>query len=339
MARQVEQIAQEAHDAMLLESPEQLTNFDLLWIEGRWVEAKENAGLVSSVIYRENRKHAVIVLGRIARATGDPEVAWSHIENVLPDGVATEPRDLELLPALTAQHLAIELAVDADDFELAHQWLDAHDRWFDWSGAVRGQADRALLWSRYYREAGDPVRAMKQAEVALAWASEPRQPLALIAAHRTLGRLHLDADAFGSGEFHLNESLSLAEACAAPFEAAQTRIELAELYLSTSRHEEASHALEDVRNICASLQARPLLDRVDGLEHQLSSRSSFPAGLTQREVDVLRLVAQGMSDPEIAEQLHISPRTVNTHLTSIYRKLNVNSRTAAALTAKEHMLV
>ena len=46
--------------------------------------------------------------------------------------------------------------------------------------------------------------------------------------------------------------------------------------------------------------------------------STFPAGLTVREVDVLRLVAQGLTDAQVAERLVISPRTVNAHLTSIY---------------------
>jgi non-specific serine/threonine protein kinase len=64
-----------------------------------------------------------------------------------------------------------------------------------------------------------------------------------------------------------------------------------------------------------------------------------PAGLTPREVEVLSLVAQGMTDAQVAEELVISPRTVNAHLTSIYSKLYVNSRVAATLVAQEHGLV
>jgi len=67
--------------------------------------------------------------------------------------------------------------------------------------------------------------------------------------------------------------------------------------------------------------------------------SSYPAGLTTREVEVLRLVAQGMTDAQVAEQLIISPRTVTTHLTSIYNKLGINSRVAATRFAAEHRLV
>ena len=55
----------------------------------------------------------------------------------------------------------------------------------------------------------------------------------------------------------------------------------------------------------------------------------YPAGLTRREVDVLRLVARGLSDAEAAERLVLSVRTINAHLRSIYRKLGVRSRTSA----------
>jgi DNA-binding CsgD family transcriptional regulator len=67
--------------------------------------------------------------------------------------------------------------------------------------------------------------------------------------------------------------------------------------------------------------------------------ASSPAGLTAREVEVLRLVAQGLSDAQVAAQLIVSPRTVNWHLTSIYSKLQVSSRAAATRYAIEHHLV
>jgi non-specific serine/threonine protein kinase len=60
--------------------------------------------------------------------------------------------------------------------------------------------------------------------------------------------------------------------------------------------------------------------------------------LSAREVDVLRLVAQGLSTAEIAAQLYLSPRTITTHLASIYNKLGFNSRSAATRFAIEHGL-
>jgi predicted ATPase/DNA-binding CsgD family transcriptional regulator len=64
-----------------------------------------------------------------------------------------------------------------------------------------------------------------------------------------------------------------------------------------------------------------------------------PAGLTDREVEVLRLLAQGLSNPQIAERLVVSLFTVKAHLRSIFGKLDVASRTAAARYAIDHKLV
>jgi DNA-binding NarL/FixJ family response regulator len=61
--------------------------------------------------------------------------------------------------------------------------------------------------------------------------------------------------------------------------------------------------------------------------------------LTVREEDVLRLVARGLSDAQVASALVISPRTVNAHLRSIYRKLQISSRNAATYFALEHDLI
>jgi predicted ATPase/DNA-binding CsgD family transcriptional regulator len=63
------------------------------------------------------------------------------------------------------------------------------------------------------------------------------------------------------------------------------------------------------------------------------------AGLTEREVEILRLVAQGLTDAQVAERLIISPRTMQGHLRSIYGKLQVTTRTAATRFAIEHGLL
>jgi DNA-binding CsgD family transcriptional regulator/tetratricopeptide (TPR) repeat protein len=65
----------------------------------------------------------------------------------------------------------------------------------------------------------------------------------------------------------------------------------------------------------------------------------MPEGLTAREIDVLRLVAEGLTDPQIARCLYVSPRTVHTHLRSIYAKLEVPSRAAAVRVAVERQIL
>jgi ATP/maltotriose-dependent transcriptional regulator MalT len=74
-------------------------------------------------------------------------------------------------------------------------------------------------------------------------------------------------------------------------------------------------------------------------EQPLSSTPDHPAGLTPREIEVLGLVAVGMTNAQVANEIFVSPRTVETHLTSIYHKLGVSSRAAATRFALEHGLV
>jgi DNA-binding NarL/FixJ family response regulator len=71
----------------------------------------------------------------------------------------------------------------------------------------------------------------------------------------------------------------------------------------------------------------------------LLTPSASPAGLTEREVEVLRLVASGRSNAQIAAELVLSEKTVARHLSNIFGKLDVGSRTAAAAYAFEHRLL
>jgi DNA-binding NarL/FixJ family response regulator len=68
-------------------------------------------------------------------------------------------------------------------------------------------------------------------------------------------------------------------------------------------------------------------------------RAVLPAGLSEREVEVLRAVARGLSNRDIAQAFTISPRTAEHHVQHIYTKIGVSSRAAAALFAMEHDLL
>ena len=93
--------------------------------------------------------------------------------------------------------------------------------------------------------------------------------------------------------------------------------------------------LEVARDCFRRLGARPAADEVSALLAPASS----PAGLTPREVEVLRLVATGRTNPQIAAGLVLSEKTVARHLSNIFTKLDVGSRTAAAAYAYEHGLM
>jgi predicted ATPase/DNA-binding NarL/FixJ family response regulator len=74
-------------------------------------------------------------------------------------------------------------------------------------------------------------------------------------------------------------------------------------------------------------------------KHPVSLSPQYPGDLSQREIEVLRLLARGLTNVQIAAQLIISPRTVDAHLRSIYSKLAVTSRSAATRYAIEHQII
>ena len=103
----------------------------------------------------------------------------------------------------------------------------------------------------------------------------------------------------------------------------------------------------DARAAEQTMRAEVYAGRLDGecvhavLEaagHRLRRRAGLPAGLTAREVEVLVRLGQGRSNPEIAAELHVSRKTVSSHLEHIYAKLGVKTRTGAALFAMRHGL-
>src|SRR5262249_1872712 len=143
----------------------------------------------------------------------------------------------------------------AGDLGTAKAWLEAHDRWLEWSDAILGQAEGQALWAQCYRRTGDNAQAAACAARALAHATEPRQPLALLAAHRLLSELATDASKFDEAARHLDASLRLADACQAPYERALTLLALAHLRAATDAPETARSLLDEARAICLALGA------------------------------------------------------------------------------------
>ena len=86
-----------------------------------------------------------------------------------------------------------------------------------------------------------------------------------------------------------------------------------------------------------------LFDQIGArLESQLvlgDTKRELPAGLTEREVEVLRLIAAGMTNNEIAGELFLSTKTVSRHLSNIFTKIGVSTRAGATAYAFEHELV
>jgi DNA-binding CsgD family transcriptional regulator len=122
----------------------------------------------------------------------------------------------------------------------------------------------------------------------------------------------------------------------APYEIARTRVLLGQACRALGDEDAAALELDAARAIFDELGAAPDLARIEALAPPEAAK---PHGLSVRELEVLRLVAAGKSNREIAADLVISEHTVARHVQNIFAKLRLSSRTAATAFAFEHDLV
>ncbi len=130
----------------------------------------------------------------------------------------------------------------------------------------------------------------------------------------------------------LEDAFDRFQRCGAPFEASKARLELATSLAALGRADtaerEASAALECLRDLGAEAEAERARRLLDASKRS-DSAPGLP-GITPREREVLGLVAQGLTNRQIAERLVVSEHTVHRHVTNMLRKLDLPSRTAAA---------
>lgn len=134
---------------------------------------------------------------------------------------------------------------------------------------------------------------------------------------------------------HLRKAHQLWSRAQNPFEVARVRLVTGRALTALGDEESARNELETARATFRELGAAPAADEAE----RLLGRESHPCGLTGRELEVLRLVASGRRNTEIAGVLVLSEKTVARHISNIFVKLQVGSRTAAAAYAFKHRLV
>jgi DNA-binding CsgD family transcriptional regulator/tetratricopeptide (TPR) repeat protein len=212
---------------------------------------------------------------------------------------------------------------------------------------AQGQVDAAGAGARRaLAEAEDPVRRAKvlgpYAEIMLAAgdveaadaavhelaaiALEFGSPLLRAQAAHLTGAARLAQDDATGALVSLRAALSGFTELDAPYDAARTRLVIAD----------ACDAVGDADG--AAMERRAARATLERLATESGAPASRPAGLSEREVEVLALVAAGHSNKAVAEELYISEKTVTSHLTHIFTKLGVSSRAAATAFAYEHGL-
>jgi DNA-binding CsgD family transcriptional regulator len=225
-----------------------------------------------------------------AFANGDPAGARARLV------AAVDPEDslgAGLLPQLpfdvTDPVLLMRIARAADDDRLAQIAITVADRRRDANLGVESIGAVAAQVRGLFTESCDAL-----ADAAARWTDGPR-PLASASAHEDHAVALVQRGATGRGAEVLGDALEIYAVCGAAWDAARVRRRLRRLGVRRR----------------LSTPARP---------------TSGWAGLTDAELAVVRLVATGLKNREVAEQLFISPHTVSMHLRHSFTKLDINSR-------------
>jgi DNA-binding CsgD family transcriptional regulator/tetratricopeptide (TPR) repeat protein len=167
-----------------------------------------------------------------------------------------------------------------------------------------------------------------------------------IADDRLLGLLSATQGRLVQAIAHFEDALAFCRQAGYRPELAWTCYDYADVLLQHHNFGDPTKAmslLDEASSIACELGMRPLMERVQSLQEKLAVRPGsapvYPNGLSQREVEVLRLMALGKSNRDISDELVISLRTVEHHVTSILNKTGAANRTEAAAYAARHRLV
>lgn len=205
---------------------------------------------------------------------------------------------------------------------------------------VRDPGRRALLlpaWVEVMLAAEQPSAAEDAAAELRAIAGESGAPFLQAAADQAQGAVLLARGEADEALPLLRRARDGWEEVDAPYQAARARVLIGRACREVGDRDTARIELEGARRVFRELGARSDLARVEGLLRPEAPRPV--GGLTRREVEVLRLVAAGKTNRQVAAELYISERTVARHVSNIFRKLGLSSRSAATAWAWEQELM
>jgi DNA-binding NarL/FixJ family response regulator len=293
-------------------------------LRGAWSEAEDEAARAFDELVANDpmgAARAQVEAGEIRRRRGDLAGAEECFSRAREIGVDPQP-GLALLRAaqgkLDAAAAALRLAVDADDPESRlHR-----------ARLLAAQVDVALAMS-------DLVTASDAADAVVELAASAHSPALAATSDTARGALQLARGETADAVTHLRRAFASWRELKLPYEAARARATYGLALRAAGNEEDAVFELEAARSALERLGAVPDAAAVAAW---IEPAADLPAGLTAREVEVLRLVAAGRSNRQIAEALTISEHTVARHLQNMFVKLNVSSRSAATAFAFEHDL-
>jgi DNA-binding CsgD family transcriptional regulator len=305
------------------------TSAIIAWASGSWDDAVQIAEL--ELVQRGSRRGSIgsrAVLAFVALGRGDVERARTLLDASLAITRPSGEVDL-VLPALWGQ--AEAALVDGDPARaLDHCWEAAE--------LAEPTGERALLVP--FVVTG--VRAAlldRRPEVAQKWLDRITPmltgwpDLARPAFEHADGLLRTTSGATVVARASLESAIAGWDARGRIWEATWARLDLAAALVRANRHVEAVPMLDAALTTARRLNSLPILRRAEELDRSARSRAGDHEPwhpLSTREFEVARLVAQGMTNAEIAEQLFVSPKTASAHIEHILAKLGVGRRAEIA---------
>ena len=208
-----------------------------------------------------------------------------------------------------------------------------------------------LLMAELWLAQKDFARAIEFAREARDFAEQYKNPKNIARSYWLEGLAHLQMGKPGEASGHLAEAVQIADEIRHGSLRWKIRLDLAGAQIDAG--ESPSATIQEARTMIdqtadylsgshlqESFLSSPRMARIESLEQKPEPKKpAYPAGLTRREVEVLRLVAGGATNQQVADELHISVRTVNTHMTNILNKTGCDNRTAAGAFAIKHNLL
>jgi DNA-binding CsgD family transcriptional regulator len=319
---------------------------------GRWAEADRIAAEAAELDPLGTRSGGLYDLrGMIAVASGRLEDAARYVDLVRSRAEDLEVQEDAWIALLEAEvHLArgelaearatVEPLVDStQDFAARYAWP------LVWLG-MRAEADMATLARDRREPAGSGAGAAELVRYAAdlpVFTPATRAYAVLVEAEHARFGGNLDRDAWQAAVRAWREA-------AEPYPLAYALLGLGEAEVAAGDRAAATETVREARDIAQGLGAEPLLERANSLARRarlgIETREpgpgeepdAAPFDLTDRELEVLRLLAVGLSNREIGETLYMSPKTASVHVSRIFTKLGVSGRVEAAAIAHRHGL-
>ena len=277
------------------------------------------------------------VLGTVHLWRGRPDEARPLLERCHRTATRLDVVSMQCDSAAALAWLAEEAGDEAEASAIARTVLDRWARSEDHHYAVWG-----LRWAAgHFVRAGAAADARACAEALATIAASAGHPDALAALADTLAVIALAEGDTDAARQQFARALALHDELDIPFERAQILLHAGTALAAAGEREDGLERLAEAHRIAQRLGAAPLAAEVaaavtaigGSLEELLGVRAAArhaSAGLSRRELEVMRLVAEGLTNRQIAERLVLSTRTVDMHVRSILTKLRCRTRTEAA---------